>query len=366
MRRVAHVIEVRRDDLHTTRTTEVPEPTAGEGEAVLAIDRIGCTANNVTYAAMGEAMGYWNFFPSGDAEWGRIPGWGYAEVVSTGDDTIPVGARIFGYFPMGTHLTVQLGRVETDRFIDVSPHRRPLPSAYNAYTRTDLGDDPLDEDRDLILRPLYVTSFVLDDFLAAEGLLDGTTVLVSSASSKTSIALAHLVAGRGTPVLGITSAGNAAFVESLGIYERAVAYDALDQLGSDQLAGGRAVYVDVAGDPKVRGAVHRALGADLAHSAVVGATHWDAGGFGTGDPDLPGPAPTFFFAPDRIRVRVDDWGRAGFEARVQDAHRAFIDWTTRWMEIVHHRGPADCTAAYLDVLDGRIPPNQAVVLSPRA
>ena len=52
-------LEVTRDDL--TRTTllelEVPEP--APGEAVLRVDRVGLTANNVTYAVLGSAFRYW-------------------------------------------------------------------------------------------------------------------------------------------------------------------------------------------------------------------------------------------------------------------------------------------------------------------
>ena len=34
----------------------------GEGEVLLAVDKFGLTANNVTYVALGELMSYWNFF----------------------------------------------------------------------------------------------------------------------------------------------------------------------------------------------------------------------------------------------------------------------------------------------------------------
>ena len=71
---------VKKDDLRTCRIEESDEvPSIEPGEALLRVDTFGLTANNVTYAVMGEAMNYWNFFPAADG-WGRVPMWGFAEV----------------------------------------------------------------------------------------------------------------------------------------------------------------------------------------------------------------------------------------------------------------------------------------------
>src|SRR5215216_7339044 len=72
---------VRRDDLRQTSLAAAPDACEIDlrpGEILLAIDRFGFSANNVTYAALGEAMHYWDFFPAPDG-WGRIPVWGFAE-----------------------------------------------------------------------------------------------------------------------------------------------------------------------------------------------------------------------------------------------------------------------------------------------
>lgn len=74
----------------------------------------------------------------------------------------------------------------------------------------------------------------------------------------------------------------------------------------------------MAGDGAVRQAVHSHLGDELVHSMAVGVTHWEDLGAGGGE-ELPGPAPKFFFAPDRVSKRAEDWGRAGLEARVAEA-----------------------------------------------
>ena len=57
-------LEVDRNDLHRMRAVETPAAPLEPGEARLAIDRFGLTANNITYAVFGDAMGYWQFFPA--------------------------------------------------------------------------------------------------------------------------------------------------------------------------------------------------------------------------------------------------------------------------------------------------------------
>ena len=157
-------------------------------------------------------------------------------------------------------------------------------------------------------------------------------------------------------VVGLTSARSADFTRGLGVYDHVVTYDELDALPE-----GRAVYVDMAGDADVRAAVHERYRDELAHSAVVGATHHDR--MGAVPDSLPGPRPTFFFAPDRASKRSSDWGRDGLEQRLADAWRPYVEWTGGWLEVVHERGPEALQAAYLDLLDGRIDPARAHVLT---
>jgi hypothetical protein len=94
---------------------------------------------------------------------------------------------------------------------------------------------------------------------------------------------------------------------------------------------------------------------------AVGVTHWEE--FGAGDSELPGPAPTLFFAPTRVTKRVKDWGRAELETRVADAWHPFCGWTEGWLEVVRNQGFEGVRGAYLDVLEGRVDPKQAHVIS---
>jgi Protein of unknown function (DUF2855) len=349
---------VAKDDLHRCRFLDAPAPDLEPGQALLKVSAFGLSANNITYAMFGQAMSYWSFFPA-DEGWGRVPVWGFAEVVSTRDDALEEGARVYGYLSPSTSLVVSPVRVDDHGFIDGSTHRAALPSAYNSYVRVD-GDPSYDaryEDQQMLLRPLFFTSYLIDDFLQ-DGVLDrARTVILSSASSKTASALAFLLAHReDVEIIGLTSPRSVEFTRRLDVYGEVVAYEDIDSL--PQRA---AVYVDMAGNSDVRSAVHARYGTRLAHSAVVGATHHDRMG---AVPDaLPGPRPVFFFAPDRVAKRAKDWGRDGLERRLADAWAPYVEWTGGWLEVIHGHGPRDVEQAYLDLLDGRIDPTRAHVLS---
>jgi hypothetical protein len=349
---------VKRDDLRECRIAESETPQPEPGQALLRVDSFGLTANNITYAVMGEAMSYWDFFPAPEG-WGRVPMWGFAEVERSEADGVEVGTRVYGYLPPSSHLLVTPASVDSAGFVDGSPHRAALPSAYHRFLAT--AADPFyradTEAIQMLLRPLFFTSFLIDDQLADEGLVERGPVLISSASSKTAIAAAFLLAQRdGVELVGLTSPRSAEFVAGLGIYDRTVAYDAIDSLER-----GPAVYVDVAGDAAVRQAVHSHYGDELAHSMAVGVTHWEE--FGGGSGDLPGPEPTFFFAPTRVTKRAKDWGRAGLEQNVAAAWHPFCEWTGGWLQVVRGRGFGAVRDAYLDVLEGRVDPASARVIS---
>ncbi len=353
--------QVRRDDLHTCRVVEEDVGELEPGQTLLRIDSFGLTTNNITYAVFGEAMSYWSFFPAEEG-WGRVPVWGFAEVEAAGDTGLAGGARIFGYFPPSSHLVVTPERIDARGFVDATPHRARLPSAYNSYLLVEgspLYEQRL-EDQQMLLWPLFFTSFLLDDFLGSENLFGARTAILSSASSKTALGAAFLLAGReGVDVVGLTSPGREGFVESLDVYDRVVAYPEVDSLSRTP-----AVYIDVAGDADVRSAVHGHYGDELRHSAAVGATHWDQQA-GEGAAPLPGPRPEFFFAPDQVRKRSADWGQEGLESRLVEAWTPFVEWSTGWLEVVRGEGGDAIQAAYLELLEGRADPTVGHVLSPR-
>jgi len=358
---------VRRDDLRAHKCAPAVAPaTLAPGQVLLSVDAFAFTSNNVTYAAFGEAMSYWNFFPAPDG-WGRIPVWGFGTVLASTMEGFRPGERFYGYFPMSGWVVVQPERVSEAGFFDGAAHRKPLHAVYNQYLRTatDPGYDPAREAEQMLLRPLFVTSFLLDDFLADNAFFGARSVVLSSASSKTAYGTAFQLAQRGArgqrpEIVGLTSASNRAFVEALGCYDRVLAYNEIESLSRDTPT----IYVDMSGDGAVRKAIHAHFGDLLKYSCSVGGTHWDALAAGGG---LPGPRPTLFFAPAQIKKRMADWGPAEMQKRIAAAWKAFLGAVCSpsqgWMKVVRGKGAADIERVYRAMLDGRAKPDEGHILS---
>ncbi|MEI7592326.1 MAG: DUF2855 family protein [Actinomycetes bacterium] len=358
-------LEVQRSELNRIRVDGSDADQLQADQARIRIDHFALSTNNITYAVYGEAMRYWDFFPAGPPEdadgapWGRIPVWAFGEVVETNSPDVAIGERLFGYFPMGSELVITVGRADSYSVFDVAPHRAEMASAYSSYVRS--ASDPIyradREDAQMLLYPLFFTSFLVDDYLVDNEGFGSDTVIVSSASSKTSIGVAYLGHRRGARVIGLTSTANVAFVESLGVYDEVCTYDAIDQLVVSP-----AVYVDVAGNRDVLGAVHRRFGQELAHSMMVGGTHWDHQAEPVTD-DLPGPTPAFFFAPSQISKRNKDWGREELNDRLSQAWVGYLEWTDGWIAFQHAQGTDAVSAVYLELLGGRPDPRAGYICS---
>jgi hypothetical protein len=323
------------------------------------------TANNITYAAFGEAMSYWNFFPVNETGWGCIPMWGFGTVERTNVEGIRPGDRFYGYFPFASHLAVEPTHVGANSFVDGAAHRQPMARVYSQYART--SADALytsdTEAEQMLLRPLFTTAFVIDDMLADNKYYGAKAVILSSASSKTSYASAFLLARRGDiEVIGLTSKANKGFVQSLGCYNRVLAYEELETLPATLPVA----YVDVAGNMKVRNAMHRHFGNSLKLDCAVGATNWDQERT-PADDNLPGANTTRFFAPTLIAKRTADWGTAGFQQKLLESWRAFLARVTApqnpWLKVVRASGAEAVAKTYQDVLAGRMPPIEGHILS---
>jgi hypothetical protein len=361
---------VARADLRDMGVEPEPRAALADGEARLCIDHFALTANNITYAAFGAAMRYWDFFPCSDPDRGCIPVWGFAEVSESRAEGVAAGERWYGFLPMGQELTVFPDRVNAAGFVDSKPHRRELPSVYNHYTRCNA--DPAwraDQEAQIaLLRPLFSTAYLIDDFLDEADGFGADTVLMSSASSKTAWATAFCIAaGRraaGAPrLVGLTSPGNRAYTEQLGLYDQVLSYDELPTLAP----AGRVVYVDFSGSAPLRQQVHVHLGDRLAYSCAVGGTHWEALGADAAGRQLPGPRPTLFFAPARMKQRVADWGAAGLSGRLAERWLDFMqtvnDPARAWLRVQRGTGADAVRQAYLAQLDGQVPADVGWFLS---
>ena len=345
---------VARADLARTMLVAGKAPTLSEGEALLRVDRVGLTANNVTYAVLGDAMRYWQFFPPEAGglgrEWGLPPLWGFAEVVESAVPGVEAGQRVYGYLPPAGHLVVRPDRVEATGFRDVSPHRVDLPSPYNSY-RSTAGDPayrPDREDQLVLFRPLFFTSFMLADQVADNNHYGAEAVVLSSASSKTAYSTAFELRGGGPRLIGLTSPGNLEFTRSLGCYDQVLPYAEIGALDRVPTA-----YIDVSGAPANRAALRDRLGDRLVRDIAVGLTHQVANA---------DQADEFFFAPTRMRKRGEDWGREGLDRRFAEAWQRFAVVLDKWLDVQVGSGPGALQRAWLEVYSGSTPPRVGQVI----
>jgi hypothetical protein len=364
---------VRKAQLTTTTVRTSPMGTLADGHVRVGIERFALTSNNITYAAMGDAMQNCQFYPvadSGDCiAWGRNPVWGFGTVRESRHPDVAVGEHLYGYFPMSSAVDLTPAKVSAGSFFDAAPHRAQLHMVYNQYMRC--AADPFyaadTEDIQALLRPLFITSWLIDDFLADNDFFGATAdatrpalLLLSSASSKTAYGTAFQLAQRkGIEVVGLTSPGNVAFCESLGCYHRVLTYDQLDQIAPDAPS----IYVDFAGNAPLRKALHTHC-TGLRYSSSIGATHVSDMG---GAKDVPGPKATLFFAPAQIKKRSSEWGPQGLGQRLVQSWQAFTAAVSRperpWLHVEHHVGAAAVQAAYQQVLGGKGDPRLGHILS---
>ena len=352
---------VRKDRLQDTVLQQQADTPLAPQQVRLRVERFAFTSNNITYAAFGDAMHYWDFYPTHQDGWGSIPVWGFGSVVQSLHPGVAVGELLYGYFPMASHAVLTPGRVVVAGFTDAVPHRASLPAVYNQYLRcaSDPFYTPDSRDVQALLRPLFTTSWLIDDFLADNDFFGARTLILSSASSKTAYGTAFALAQRaGIEVVGLTSGGNTAFCESLGCYHRVVGYEQLDQIAPDAAC----VYVDFAGNAALRRAVHSRF-PNLRYSCSIGGTHVAQLG---STKDLPGPKAVLFFAPSQIAKRQAEWGAGELQQRLVRGWRDFAtkvaDPQRPWLVVERHSGAEAVQAAYQQVLAGRGDPRLGHVL----
>ncbi|MGY4831364.1 DUF2855 family protein [Sphaerotilaceae bacterium SBD11-9] len=351
--------------LNRTRLVTSTLPPLKEGEALLRIERLAVTSNNITYAAFGEVphLRYWSFYPTGEEGFGHMPAWGFATVARSTVDGVNEGERYYGFWPIASHVVMQPVRVGERGFYDGTPHRLELTSAYNQYQRTttDAAYRAADENFQMLLRPLFITSFMLADFLQDNAYFGAKQVVVSSASSKTAYGTAFCLQGdRSVELVGITSAGNQGFVDGLGCYQRSVNYTTVESLDPTVPT----LYVDFSGDTSLRARIHQHFGASLVHDCYAGSaqTHDH---LSKDTQALPGPKPQPYFAPYQIKKRNADWGAAEVTRRFNEAQLAFIrrvsDAAKPWMQVREHSGFGDAQSLIDALVAGRIDPKEGHV-----
>jgi len=351
--------QVLKNDLSLTRIDDLVEPEIGPDEILVELNQFGFSANNITYGTIADQFGYWDFFPTQN-EWGALPVWGFATVIESKVKDVPVGDRLFGYFPMRAKFKLKPVRVSERTLFDGAPHRAHLPAVYNNYVRVlnEPGyDGKLDNER-MLFFPLYGTSFCIYDFLIANEWFGAEQIVILSASSNTAIGVAYGVAEdpNGPPQIGVTSSRNLNFVKSLGIYNDAVTYDALEDVPSDKPT----VIIDMSANGVVLDRLHSHLGEHMKHCANVGFTHWDESTLGDG---FIKERSAMFFAPDHIDKRIKEWEPGALPMKTfQYWHMASVK-SQDWLELQFLDGLDALTDKYQDVLKGELAPERGLIIN---
>lgn len=341
-------------------TREAPQLAAGMVR--LAIESFSVTANNVTYAVVGDGFRYWDFFPAPDG-FGIVPMWGHARVIESRCEGVAEGERVYGYLPMATHLDVMPGKITPGGFADTAAHRQPMSPVYNQYARlaADPEHDPAREGERMIFGPLFRTGFLIEYFMRANSWFGASQLVVTSASSKTALGLASVAREQSPQIkrIGLTSPSNVSFVEATGLYDQVVAYDAIAEIGQQQ-----SVSVDFAGNARLLGQVHSHLGDSLNYSCLVGATHVDARSTLAGGSPLAGPKPVLFFAPDHAVALFKEVGAEEATRQMAGAWRAFLAAAQGTIAITRLEGLDEARRVFTEMLSGKIDPSQGIVIEP--
>lgn len=349
------------------------------------VERFAFTANNLTYFMMGEKLGYWQFFPAvsdkaladkaasnkplesnANNKWGVIPVWGIGKVSASSVEGVDVGNRYFGYFPPATHLHMDAITFAQGNLIDTSAHRKALPQGYNLYRPLESGGDNTQSHREnlqMLLWPLYITSYCLWDLIDQYNAPKPRQVIVLSASSKTSLGLAYALKKDDYHVIGVTSSKSQGFVEGLDVYNQVVCYDNLDDIASKA-----SIVVDMSGNSEVKLWLKNKLGYDLMRYVQVGLTHWQDAG--TGDSaedteDASGKGDEFFFAPAHIQTRMEELGASVFHAKSGAFVKEAMMWTASWLSVKQQNSINDLEKDFQAICNGEIPANEGLIYSPR-
>lgn len=343
-------IQVKQDDLASAKTklVEMDESQLAPGEIILATETFGFSANNITYAALGHGMGYWGFFPA-DEGYGIIPVWGFARVAASNHADIAVGEKVFGYLPMASHLVARPHKVSEYGFSDGHPDRKSISPVYDnyLYCKKDPGYNAQREPWQLNFRPLFMTSFVLDEFVGQQ--VSQSSLILSSASSKTAFGTAFLLQANKAnrqpyQVIGLTSEANKALVESLGCYDQVYTYDEIETLPKQS-----AWLLDFAANGAVIEALQHHLQSHLNKVTLIGATDWEA----KQKPNKKALQAEIFFAPSLVKSLHQEWGQGVFLQRYAQAWQHVASALQNTMHEQSFEGVDQMLALYLQTLSGK-------------
>ena len=299
--------------------------------------------------------------------WGRMPVWGFAEVAA-------VALRRRG--GRGAAVWLSADQLASHRFARAGERARvrrrrtaPARAACRLQRVPALRADPLyradREAEQALLRPLFVTSFLIDD------------------SSLTTIASARAAcccrAHRARPLTARRSVCSSDVVHRMRSGHRA--HVAGQRRNSRKASDATTMSSLMTRWRRCLSTSRRCTSISLAaprcaaRSTITSPTGWpirapSAARIGTSSAArrIAGPATGIVLRAGAVKKRSGDWGRDGLQQRIAAAWHAFMaritDAHRPWLTVVRGSGPEAITATYLELLDGKTNPRNGHMLSP--
>jgi len=350
---------VNRSNIKSTSINESSIVGIDDGQVLLEVDQFALTANNVTYAAIGEMMQYWNFFPTAVEGHGIVPVWGYAKVIASKSPEIKEGTLLYGYLPMSEYFVAEPGRIAPHGFRDMAAHRQKNAPIYNNYDFVQPKQYSHPSSPYLpVIRPLFTTSFLLYHFFTDEKFMGAKHILLSSASSKTAMALASMLKenkdSHSINICGITSSSNKEFVLKTGLYDTVYSYDEVKELLHEGT-----VIADFAGNKGLLKEIDDHLTDHLIFISAIGLTDWESN-----KDQTPVPKAKFFFAPTYAEVKLKEWGPAQGMKMIQEAMMKFIAVIAPQIAIQNISGFDDMQSLFIEMVDGKVNPKHGNIIKP--
>ena len=273
--------------------------------------------------------------------------------------------------------------------------RRPYNQIIRCATDPHYTPTPLAEDLTMLYRPLFWTSYWCEDWLHSSNYRSGaSTILISSASSKTAFCLAYLIGkriGRGdvdksTKVIGLTSKRNVGFTKRLGLYHEVLEYDSFTDTRPFQgNADDRWIYIDVAGNdelnkklfahfaspytPKFAACVQLGLTNLSPSSADVSSKEWSKNTFDMSNSHTAGLTSQFwpqmeeFFMPEWLDVRKHQIPIGEIFKRQNEAWKELMQDCTEWVQLERISGPQAVRDAYVKLAKEGLGPDKGMIWS---
>ena len=368
MENLAYSLSLNLHDFRDARqiaTFEATENAVSDGEILVKVDKLALTANSISYGLAGKSglIRYLDIFPATEGL-ANLPCWGYADIVASKHPQIEAGTRIYGFFPIASHVIMAPGEASRNGFTDTKQCRTVVPAFYNeyAFTKTEPGYAPEFEETIMMFRPLFGTSFLMQSYCEDHHFHGASRVIVTSASAKTAMGFGYLMKknfGGKIKTIGLTSSRNFDFVTQLDCFDSVLSYDDIAQIASDPTT----LIFDVAGNSQVVAELHQKLGGTISYSGSVGKTHWDSSR-SDGAARLPVAKPVFWSGPDQIGGLRERLGISAMWQQMGHAMADFMISAHQWIEMKEACGPEPMTLKIRSMLDDEVGAHEGVILRP--